>query len=149
MRWSRAEYVVDASVGIKLFVDEPNSDDAIALFTQLTAEPPGRLYVPDLFYVECANVLWKYVRRSRYPAEEAAQAIQNLGSLNLASLPTHHLIADALRIAIEYNVTAYDACYVALAHALNVPLVTADERLSLVMRDTVYRIEVLGSPSLL
>jgi hypothetical protein len=38
---------------------------------RLAAGPPARFFVPDLFYVECANSLWKYVRRHGYPAETA------------------------------------------------------------------------------
>ncbi|HKZ84931.1 MAG TPA: type II toxin-antitoxin system VapC family toxin, partial [Anaerolineae bacterium] len=56
------ECVVDASVGIKLFIAEPLSNLADALFAHLAADPPGRLMVPDLFFIECANILWKHVR---------------------------------------------------------------------------------------
>ena len=59
--------VVDASVGIKLFLREPLSDAAHAFFAHLAEDPPARLFVPDLFFVECANILWKYVRRFGYP----------------------------------------------------------------------------------
>ena len=62
--------VVDASVGIKLFVVEELSDAAHRLFRQLTGYRPARFYVPDLFFVECANTLWKYVRRFGYPPEK-------------------------------------------------------------------------------
>ena len=44
-------YVVDASVGIKLFVDEEFSEQAHALFSHLAADPSAELYVPDLFYI--------------------------------------------------------------------------------------------------
>ena len=53
-------YVVDASVGIKLFVEEEFSEQAHALFSCLAADPPAELYVPDLFYIECTNILLKY-----------------------------------------------------------------------------------------
>lgn len=138
------EYVVDASVGIKLFVDEPGSAAAVTLFAQLAADPPARLYVPDLFYVECANILWKYVGRYAYPQADAARAVQNLHALQLAVIATRHLMEDAWPIAVDHNVTAYDACYVALARALNVPLVTADDRLAQAMRGTAYRVERLA-----
>lgn len=50
--------VVDASIGIKLFLVEPLSDEAHALIAGLTSDLPARLRVPDLFYIECTNILW-------------------------------------------------------------------------------------------
>lgn len=49
--------VVDASVGIKLFVDEPGSDAAHGLIGDALREPDAQVLVPDLFFVECANIL--------------------------------------------------------------------------------------------
>jgi len=83
--------VVDASVGIKLFLVEPLSDAAHALFTHLTDDLPARLYVPELFFIECANILWKYVRRYGYPA---ADALQNIG--DLVRLPLQRVSMAAL-----------------------------------------------------
>jgi len=121
--------VVDASVGIKLFLVEPLSDAAHALFTRLSDDPPARLYVPDLFFVECANILWKYVRRFGYPAADARQDIGDLVRLPLQRVSMAALAEDALTVAVEYGITAYDAAYVALAQRLDLPLVTADQTL--------------------
>lgn len=121
--------VVDASVGIKLFVIEPLSDRADALFAHLTAEPPPRFYVPDLFFIECTNVLWKYVRRFGYPLESARQDVADLTGLPLYAISTGELAYEALEIAATHEITAYDAAYVALARRLSLPLVTADEAL--------------------
>jgi len=121
--------VVDASVGIKLFLVDPLSDAAHALFTRLTDDPPARLYVPDLFFIECANILWKYVRRYGYPAADARQDIGDLVRLPLQRVSMAALAEDALTVAVEYGSTAYDSAYVALAQRLNLPLVTADQAL--------------------
>jgi len=102
--------VVDASVGIKLFVNEPLSDRADALFAHLAADPPARLAVPDLFFIECANILWKHVRRLGYPATKAHTDLSDLGTLALHSVPTAGLMGDALVIAIAQGISAYDAC---------------------------------------
>ena len=67
--------VVDASVGIKLFLDEPLSERADALFDHLADEAPARFFVPDLFFIECANILWKYVQYHGYPREDAQQDV--------------------------------------------------------------------------
>jgi predicted nucleic acid-binding protein len=121
--------VVDASVGIKLCIAEPLSDVADALFALAADSPPVELYVPDLFYVECANILWKHAQRSGLPPAKALQDIQRLCALRLHRTPTADLAADALQVALDHSISAYDACYVALSHRLGVPLVTADDAL--------------------
>ncbi len=122
--------VVDASVGIKLFVIEEHTDAAERLFNQLAVKPSSRFYVPDLFFVECANILWKYVRRFDYPIENARQDVADLASLALMPVSTADLLPDALDIALAYGLTAYDASYAALARQLRLPLVTADAPLT-------------------
>jgi predicted nucleic acid-binding protein len=121
--------VVDASVGIKLFVVEDLSDRAHALFAQLAEDPPAQLHVPDLFYIECANILWKYVRRLGYPADQARRDLEDLGRLLLHRTPTADLASEALDLAMAHDLTAYDASYWALAERLSLPLITADQRL--------------------
>lgn len=121
--------VVDASVGIKLFLVEPLSEQADALFDHLTDTPPARFYVPDLFFIECTNILWKYVRHFDYPADTAQQDVVDLTRLPLQSVSAATLASDALALAVEYGSTTYNAAYVALARRLSLPLVTADEAL--------------------
>lgn len=120
--------VVDASVGIKLFVDESLSGAAQRLFTQLML-PGTQFYIPDLFYIECTNVLWKYVRRGGLPRRNAQLAVNQLCRLKLRRVSSAHLAAAALGLAIEYELTAYDAAYAALAQRVSAPLITADEAL--------------------
>jgi len=121
--------VVDASVGIKLFVDEPLSEQANLLFDGLTLQPPAVLYVPDLFFIECANILWKYSRRFGRPLEDSLADLADLGQLALHVVSTADLMEQALALASQTGLTAYDACYAALARRLDLPLITADEAL--------------------
>lgn len=121
--------VIDASVGIKLFLAEELSEVADRLFSRLTADPPAHFYVPDLFYVECANILWKYARRFDYPADNARQDIRDLQALALNTVSTADLLPPTLELALVYDITAYDASYAALAQQLDLPLITADEAL--------------------
>ncbi len=122
-------FVVDASVGVKLFVDEEYSDKVHSLFAQLAGDVPGILFVPDLFYIECANILLKYTRRFGRPLEDSRADLADLGRLALRVVPTAELMEDALLLAIEHYITTYDACYAVLASRLGLPLVTADEAL--------------------
>jgi predicted nucleic acid-binding protein len=137
--------VVDASVGIKLFLVEPLSDRADALFSHLVATPPARFYVPDLFFIECANILWKYTRRYGYPPEAAQQDVVDLARLPLQSASTADLVEEALALAVAHEITAYDAAYVALARRLSLPLVTADEPLVHRLAGTGLDVRWLGA----
>jgi predicted nucleic acid-binding protein len=123
----RSRYVVDASVGIKLFVDEALSEQAQSLFAQLTDDPPVELYVPDLFYIECANTLLKYMRRFGRSLEDSQADLADLNILALKAVSTAELMEDAIVLASQKNLSAYDACYAVLAHRLDIQLVTADE----------------------
>ncbi|MBI3242899.1 MAG: type II toxin-antitoxin system VapC family toxin [Chloroflexi bacterium] len=138
-------YVVDASVGIKLFVEENLSEEAHALFARLTTEPPAEFHVPDLFYIECANILWKYVQRLHYSAKLARQDLERLGKLAIHDTATSQLMVDALDIAVKHGITAYDACYVALAGQLGLPLITADEKLARMLAGKEYVVHWLGN----
>jgi predicted nucleic acid-binding protein len=130
MRDSPLRYVVDASVGIKLFVEEEFSDKAHALFSHLAADPPAELYIPDLFYIECANILLKYTRRFGRSMDHSQADVADIKLLSLRSTSTADLMEDALLLAAEKNLTAYDACYAVLAQNLDIPLITVDEKLS-------------------
>ena len=136
--------VVDASVGIKLFVVEPLSGQADALFAHLDDDPPAQFYVPDLFFIECANVLWKYVRRFGYPLKSAHQDVLDLTGLPLRIFLTRELAEDALTVGAHHGITAYDAVYVALAQRLSLPLVTADETLVRLLIGTSFDVRWLG-----
>jgi predicted nucleic acid-binding protein len=121
--------VVDASVGIKLFLIEPLSAQADLLFDHLADDPPSRFYVPDLFFVECANILWKYVRRFGYPPDAAQRDVADLVQLELQVVSAAALVEDALVLSVQHGCTAYDSAYVTLAQRLSLPMVTADESL--------------------
>jgi len=123
----RLHFVVDASVGIKLFVDEPLSERAQALFNKLTEDPPAELYVPDLFYIECANILLKYMRRFGRSLKDSQADLADLNTLSLKTVSTAELMEAALLLASEKNLTAYDACYAVLARQMNINLITADK----------------------
>ncbi len=121
--------VIDASVGIKLFVSEDHAPEAKSLFLGMTEDPSIEPFVPDLFYAECANILWKYVRRSGYSAADALKDIAATKNLGLRAVSAGLLMPRALDLALKWEITAYDACYVALAEELKSPLITADQKL--------------------
>lgn len=143
------ELVVDASVGIKLFVEEELSEKTAELFEGLAWEPPLHIYVPDLFYLECGNILWKYVRRFDYPTVQARESLSFLGALALHRFSDSLLFEESLELALAHGISVYDASYVTLAQHLGAPFVTADERLVRKLEGTGIEIHWLGEPGLL
>lgn len=138
-------YVVDASTAVKLYLNEPLEQEAAALFALLGPPPVVELHVPDLFYVECANIFWKHVARQTCTATQARDYEVALLALPLTRTPTFALMPEALDLALTHATSAYDACYVALASRLGLPLVTADQRLVTKLAGTANAATWLGS----
>lgn len=78
--------------------------------------------------IEVLSVLRRLTMRSSVPAHAAREALDAFGALQITRHPLRRLIP---RIwSLREDVSAYDAGYVALAEALDVPLLTADRRLA-------------------
>ena len=137
--------VIDASVVIKLFLPEVHSPVIQAFFLEFDSSTPIELYVPDLFYVECTNILWKAMRWGSYTLAQAQQDLQNLHEMSLTSTPTVELFNRAIDITEAYNITAYDACYVELAHQVEAPLITCDEKLLRALTRSPYDVRFLNT----
>ena len=135
--------VVDASVAIKKFIIEPLTPKVDQLFDHLN-DPNSRLYIPDLFYIECTNIVWKYIRAGLYDSAEAQANLADLKLLRFTSTPTVDLMMKAIAISVAHGISAYDACYVALSRQNNVPLLTQDQRLVNTLRDTDFNIRLFA-----
>ena len=135
--------VVDASVGIKQFIPDPLSPKVVDLSARL-AYPQTEFYVPDLFYIESANILWKYIRAGRYDAAEIQADLATLKALPLRVVSTAELMEEAVNIGLNNGITAYDACYVALSQQVNAPLLTLDERLVRAVAAASYDVRSLN-----
>jgi predicted nucleic acid-binding protein len=61
----------------------------------------------------------------------------------LQTVAIQEIVCEALEIAIAHNISAYDACYVELSVRLQVPLVTADQKLIRALAGTHYQVQSL------
>lgn len=136
--------VVDASVGIKLVITEALSAEAHALFAHLARDPAAQFFVPDLFDIECANILWKHTQRFGYPLADAQLNLAALGALAVRRIPVSTLADDALAIAAAFAVSAYDASYVAASRRVGLPLITADAKLVSKLSGSTFAVIYLG-----
>ena len=129
--------IVDASVAIKWFIDEPGSEVARRLWRD---EPD--LLAPDLLVPEVCNAAWRKVRLGESHPAQAKQIADRLRRGVLALRPTAPLASRALELAFALDHPVYDCFYLALAEAEQVGLVTADRRLESRLRDTSWRATV-------
>jgi predicted nucleic acid-binding protein len=124
-----AAIVVDASVMVALYVEEPLSEPARAALLR-SREAGDDLHAPDLLLIECANALWKRVGRGEFDRDSAMTAIAELSKLE--DLDRHpldeRLVPPALSLAIAHSLTAYDAAYAALAVQLGGTVLSGDNR---------------------
>jgi predicted nucleic acid-binding protein len=126
-----SSYVLDASVAAKWLLPaegEPLSAEAMELAERYTTGEVA-LIVPDLFWIEIANILWKAQRIERVSAESAEEALQWAAELAIPTYPSETLLRDAFTIAVRFQRTVYDCIYIALAISTRRPLITADKRL--------------------
>jgi predicted nucleic acid-binding protein len=124
-------FVVDASVGLKWVLAEPDSAIAHALAVSDT-----ELMVPDFWLNEACNVLWLQVRRNVLTSSEAQEGLALLHAqvepTPTAGLGLHDV---ALEIALAINHSPYDTLYAAFAIAIGAEkLVVADRRFASAMR---------------
>ena len=105
------------------------------LQTQLGIRVEGRLYRPEeerhalhVLDVEICQTLRRLVRLGEMSAERANEVIEDQMSLDLHRHPHLELLMRAW--ALRGNITSYDAMYVVLAEALDVPLITCDAPLA-------------------
>ena len=137
--------VVDASVGIKLFLNEDDSELVADLFNEHLLFPAAQLIsVPGFYYLECASVLRKAVRAGKYDTAQARRDLADLQQMGLHTVPTMELAGSAFELSSLYGISAYDACYVALADRLRVPLLTADERLVNCLSGSPYILQTIA-----
>jgi len=124
--------VIDASVAAKWLLPakgEPFAQEALELLNDYV-DGSLRMLVPDLFWAELANILWKAVRLGRLPEQAATKALQTITGRHFPTISSHALLEDAFAIATAFDRSVYDCLYVALAVRSKCQLITADERLA-------------------
>ena len=125
------ERVIDASVAVKWFVEEPGTS---AARDQLAAG--ARLVAPDLVIAEVCNALWARVCRGGIEKAQARMAVDLVPRYFEELTPTAGLRERAFEIALELGHPIYDCFYLALAESRRTQVVTADGRLLMRLRGT-------------
>ncbi|MBN4004621.1 type II toxin-antitoxin system VapC family toxin [Nostoc sp. LPT] len=133
-----SQYVLDASIAIKWFIPEVYSDAARRLVTN-----NHTFLVPDFFFPEVGNVLWKRVRSGEDTAENARQTLTDLNAVPVEVYLSQPLMPLALDIAIQSDRAVYDSLYLAFAITQQCQMVTADEKFYNALKTSSYASNLL------
>jgi predicted nucleic acid-binding protein len=129
--------VVDASALLEFLL---RTDTAAAVEARLFGGET--LHAPHLLDLEVTQVLRRYERAGELDARRGREALDDLAALRIERYP--HLQFVERMWSLRANATAYDACYLALAEALDAPLLTSDGRLAGVPGHGA-KVEVVGT----
>ena len=113
--------VVDASALAAIAFAEPGAD---AVIDQIDGH---RLHAPTLAVFELMNVAWKRAKKQPKATGLFLEALEMLEGLRLQFRGIDQ--GEVVKLGIATGLTAYDATYLWLAQALQMPLVTLDKKL--------------------
>jgi predicted nucleic acid-binding protein len=116
--------VVDASALLEVLLRTP----AGTAVERRLFEPGETLHAPHLIDVEVAQVVRRYAAAGTIEPDRGRAALADLADFPLRRYPHGFLLPRVWEL--RDNLTAYDAVYVALAEALDAPLLTRDRRLA-------------------
>jgi predicted nucleic acid-binding protein len=116
--------VVDASALLEVLLRTPAADAV----EEWLFGARHTLCAPHLLDVEVAQVIRRYAGAGEISQERGRTALADLVDFPLRRYPHDFLLPRVWEL--RNNLTAYDAVYVALAEALDTPLLTRDQRLA-------------------
>jgi predicted nucleic acid-binding protein len=124
------QFVLDASVSLAWFLDNPVADLAVRVRRSLANG--SRAVVPPLWRLEVANGFAVAERRGDLTASFADRCLNDIEGL-MASVVDESAAAISLRqvhfVARSFRLTAYDAVYLETARREQLPLATLDRAL--------------------
>jgi predicted nucleic acid-binding protein len=113
------DIILDSSALISVILNEPNKSKVISLTKN------AMLLSSEIISFEIGNALINLYKRRRITEEQVLEAYKIYTSIPIRTINVN--IEKALKIACKYNLYAYDAYYLEIAHRLKLPLITFDE----------------------
>jgi len=135
----RNQAVLDASVALSWVLPGEDSNLTLPLRDRAAEIPGFELFVPPLFYFEIGNALWAARRRKRISRATAEQALEAILDFNFTLLMPDP--AKCLQIALDHDLSVYDAAYLAVALGKTKLLWTIDRTLAKTARNLKIRTE--------
>jgi predicted nucleic acid-binding protein len=118
-------WVLDASAALHVVMRLPTAEPVIDKLEQANL-----ILVPQLYFSEAANALWKYVSHNQLSAEQAIERYQDVCALPDQAISDQTLALEALSLASTYNHPVYDMIYAVLARRNACGMLSKDSRLA-------------------
>ena len=115
------DIISDTNIFLAVALDEPEKDRII----QLTTETD--VIAPEILPYEIGNALSAMIKRKQITRDEALSAQKNASLIPVRLISID--IKQALKLAIEFNIYAYDAYFLQCARSMSLPLITLDNRM--------------------
>ena len=118
-------WVLDASAALHVVMRLPTAAPVIDKLEQATL-----VLVPQLYFSETANALWKYVSHNQLSAEQAIERYQEVCALPDQVISDQTLALEALSLAAANNHPVHDMIYTVLARRNACGMLSKDSRLA-------------------
>lgn len=115
--------VIDASAALEVLLRTPSA----AAIEARVFQRGESLHAPHLIDLEIAQVLRRYALSKQVTARRCGEALEDWRAFRVRRYAHEPLLTRAW--GLRDNLTAYDGAYVALAEALDAPLLTCDARI--------------------
>jgi predicted nucleic acid-binding protein len=124
------QFVLDASAMLRLFLDDGPIEDSLYVAMAQVESGEASFVVPELFWAEAAHVLHRRRKQKLLSVDELNRLWGDMSALPARTLGHLPFMQEAFGFADEFNLSVYDALYLSIAVAIEVPLLTADDQLN-------------------
>ena len=127
--------VIDSSAFSKFLMKEEDWEKVIPYL-----DPSLEPHAMDMLIIETTNVIWKYMRKYKLITREQAlglyEQMKKLVKEEVIILePSEKYLQEALKIAVDYDISIYDSLFLTQAKNLRAELITSDKRQEEVARE--------------
>ncbi|GEM_PF-83892 len=129
--------VLDTSAAVKWYLPEDQREEALRLLAQVD-NGGVELLAPSTIGPELFNALFQQYRRSNLSLDEAREFFSSFAEAPVSFFEIDSLTQRAVEISLDSGVIVYDALFLALAEDAGAVMVTADDRLLRLLRETSY-----------
>jgi len=137
--------LVDASVGVKWFIPEDYSVNALKILEDYISGNV-ELYALDIFRAQVVSILRKYFLEGYIDMNALTESCKVLQEIEINYIGMDwEILEDALSYSLENNISLYDAIYIIASKRLGASIVTADQHLIDSLKNKELEIIDLGS----